>query len=129
MRRQLGSPIVGPSGAVLPLSAGVEIDGIIYLSGQLAMAEGRIVGSDIGAQTGTAIDGIAALLATAGLSLADIFKVTVWITRRSDFAGFNAVYAERFGPVYPVRSTVVSELVAEGALVEIEAIACRSAAA
>ncbi|WP_419816586.1 RidA family protein [Glacieibacterium sp.] len=123
--KQLGPAIVGPSGKVLPLSAGVEVGGFIYLSGQLAMNDGKILDGGITAQTEQVFDNIEALLATAGATLADVFKATVWLTAASDFADFNAVYASRFKAPYPVRSTVICALVAPEALVEIEVVATK----
>ncbi len=125
MLKQIGSPIIGPSGQPLPLSAGIEVDGTVYLSGQLALAGGRIVGADVAEQTATILANIEKLLADANLSIRDIFKVSVWLTRKEDFPAFNAVFAGIFSQPYPARSTVVSDLVAEGALIEIEVTATR----
>jgi len=126
MLKQIGSPIKGPSGQLLPLSAGIEVDGTVYLSGQLALCDGRIVGDDIGEQTAMILANIETILATADLTLQDIFKASIWLTRREDFPAFNAVFASKFSEPYPVRSTVVSDLVVDGALIEIEVTATRS---
>lgn len=91
------------------------------LSGQLALRNGRIVGATIEEQTDVAIDNIAALLAPLGKGLADVAKVTVWLSQATDFAAFNAAYARRFARPFPARSTVVSQLLIPDALVEIEA--------
>lgn len=123
MIRQIGSAIVGPARTILPLSAGVDVHGIIYLSGQLSLIDGQLKGANIAEQTGIILDNIEALLGTIGLNLSDIFKVSVWLTRKQDFREFNQVFAERFSVPYPVRSTVVSDLVVDGALIEIEAVA------
>lgn len=77
------------------------------------------------AQTRQAIANLQAVLAEAGATLADVAKTTVWLTDLSNFAEFNAVYAEAFGDSLPARSTVTSALAIPGALVEIEAIASR----
>lgn len=125
MLKQIGSPIIGPSGHPLPLSAGIEVNGTVYLSGQLALADGRIVGEDVAEQTATILANIEELLADANLSIRDIFKVSVWLTRKENFPAFNAVFARAFSQPYPARSTVVSDLVVEGALIEIEVTATR----
>jgi 2-iminobutanoate/2-iminopropanoate deaminase len=57
------------------------------------------------------------------LELADVVKVTAWITDADAMAEFNSVYREYFAEPYPTRSTIVSALVAADAMVEIEAIA------
>jgi 2-iminobutanoate/2-iminopropanoate deaminase len=109
----------------LPFSPAVELCGTLYFSGQMGFVDGQLSGDTITAQTEATIDNIERLLKHEGLSLRHVFKVTAWITRRADFADFNAVYRKRFTPPYPARSTVVSELVVEGALVEIEVSARR----
>jgi 2-iminobutanoate/2-iminopropanoate deaminase len=98
----------------LPFSPAVELCGTLYFSGQMGFVDGQLSGDTITAQTEATIDNIERLLKHEGLSLRHVFKVTAWITRRADFADFNAA-----------RSTVVSELVVEGALVEIEVSARR----
>lgn len=121
--QQIGNTIIGPNGAALPLSAGMAVPGLVFLSGQLPMRDGRIEGQDIAAQTGIVIDNIEALLAGIGLGLAEVVKATIWLTDAKDFAEFNTVWAARFAAPYPVRSTLVAALVVPGALIEIEVIA------
>ena len=120
----LGGQPVGPSGRVLPLSTAIETEGFIFVSGQLALRNGRVEG-DISEQTHAAFDSIEGILDGAGLSLDNIVKATIWIADPSDFAEFNAVYGERLSAPYPARSCVVSKLVVPEALVEIEVIAAR----
>ena len=120
--KTFGGDVIGPGGAVIPITPAVAAAGVIMLSGQLAMHDGRIIGDTIEEQTAVALDNIAALLDLAGRDLSHVMKVTVWLVRAEDFAGFNRVYAERFAKPYPARSTVVSQLLIPGALVEIEAI-------
>lgn len=117
----IGGDVVGPGGRLIPITPAMRVGGLILMSGQLAMRDGTIIGSTIEEQTNVALDNIAALLQPLGKSLADIARMTVWLVRAEDFAGFNAAYASRFAKPYPVRSTVVSQLLIPGALVELEA--------
>ena len=121
----IGATITGPDGSPLPLSAGRVCGNLVFLSGQLGLMDGKLVGADISEQTNTAINHVEHLLAEAGLSLSDVVKTSVWLTRAEDFPRFNLIYAERFAHPYPARSTVVSALVIPGALVEIEVVAAR----
>jgi 2-iminobutanoate/2-iminopropanoate deaminase len=106
-----------------PLSAARRAGSQLFLSGQLPRAaDGSIVRGSIEDQTLQVIDNISAVLATHGLTLADVVKTTVWLTDITHMDGFNRVYATRFSDPYPTRSTVVSALVAP-ADIEIEAIA------
>ncbi len=118
----LGSPIRTAAG-IVPLSAAVRSGNLIFLSGQLALRDGALQGSDIAAQTGVVFDNIEVVLADAGSSLSQVVKATIWLRQASDFGEFNQLYATRFGDHRPARSAVVSELLIEGALVEIEVVA------
>ncbi|MGD9811624.1 MAG: RidA family protein [Sphingobium sp.] len=108
---------------VLPLSAIRRTGELVFVSGQLALVEGKITGHDIVTQTNIVIDAIKRELATQGLDLDGVVKTGVWLVSEGDFAAFNATYARRFAPPYPARSTVVSRLLIPGALIEIDAIA------
>ncbi len=125
MFKQIGGPLVSTSGAVMPLSSAVEVDGILYLSGALPLKEGKLAGDDIETQTNALFDNIEALLAKEGLGLANVFKVTTWLTRKEDFAGYNAVYSKRLADPFPSRSTVICDLAMPGALIEVEVTASR----
>lgn len=118
-----GQP-VGPGGDALPLSAAVETNGLVFVSGQLALIDGRVEG-DITVQTERAFDAILAILREADMTLDNVVKATVWLTDPADFAAFNAVYAARLPARFPARSCVISQLVLPGARVEIEVVASR----
>lgn len=105
-----------------PISSYRRSGGILFLSGQLSLRGGVICGHDIESQTHIVIDNIAELLTSLGRSLSDVVKTTAWLVSQSDFPGFNVAYAQRFDDPLPARSTVVSQLLLPGALVEIEAV-------
>jgi len=98
---------------------------LVFVSGQLAFDAAGAVSGDVKAQTRQVLANIDAVLGTRGLSLDDVVKITVWITRQDDFPDFNDAYAAVMGERRPARSTVVTGLAVPGALVEIEAIARR----
>ncbi|WP_375392392.1 RidA family protein [uncultured Sphingomonas sp.] len=125
MFKQLGGPLVSSTGAVMPLSSAVEVNGILYLSGALPLVAGKLAGDDIETQTKAVFDNIEALLAKEGLTLGHVFKITTWLTRKEDFAGYNGVYADRLRDPFPARSTVICDLAMPGALIEVEATAAR----
>jgi 2-iminobutanoate/2-iminopropanoate deaminase len=101
----------------LPFSAAVKADGLIYVSGTLS-AEG-----DIRAQTRKTIEDIGQVLQKAGSSLANVASVNVYLTKADDFAAMNEVYRTFWPKDPPVRTTIVSDLVIPGALVEMSMIA------
>lgn len=98
---------------------------IIHVSGQLPFDQyGRINGRNIAEQTHQCLANVASALAIHGLGLEAVIKTTVWLTDIENFGAFNRAYAAAFeGMTAPARSTVRADLMVEGALVEIEAIA------
>lgn len=113
----------------LPISAAVRAGDFVFVSGQAALnPDGTILGGGIAAETRLTIERLKAALATAGCTLADVVKATVWITDPADFPAFNAVFAEYFGDHPPARSTLVSRLVVD-ARIEIELTAYKPASA
>jgi 2-iminobutanoate/2-iminopropanoate deaminase len=66
-----------------------------------------------------------ALLAQAGLGFQDIVKTTLFMTDLAQFDLVNRIYGEHLTAPYPARSTVQVAALPRGALIEIEAIACR----
>ena len=123
--KQIGGPLIGPGGAALPLSAAIEANGIVFVSGQLPLRNGAVVGTDIVEQTHLVLDLIAGILAQADLTLAHVTRCGVWLIDPADFPAFNQAYASRFAAPYPARATVISRLAVPGALVEIDAMAVR----
>lgn len=124
VHKPIGRPLTLPNGVAVPLSPGFLSGDFLFLSGQLALDnDGSPHDGDIVAQTRLCLESIDGLLAQAGLERTSVVKVTAWITEPSDFAGFNATYADFFGDHRPARSTVCAQLLLPGARVEIEAIA------
>ena len=84
---------------------------------------------DIREQTRAVLDNIADILASVGCSLSDLVDMTCFLVNMNDFGGFNEVYGEYFDYNGPARTTVaVHQLPHPHLLIEIKAVACRSAA-
>ena len=115
--------------AVGPYSHAVEAGDMVFLSGQtpLDSATGKLVEGDIAAQTEQCFKNLFAVLASAGLSEADVVKANVFLTDMGNFAAMNQVYATKFSAPFPARSTVAVAGLPLGAQVEIELIARRPA--
>jgi reactive intermediate/imine deaminase len=101
----------------LPFSAAIRADGLVYIAGMLS-AEG-----DIRAQTKSTIESMSQVLQRAGSSLANVASVHVYLTKAADFAAMNEVYRTFWPKDPPVRTTIVADLVAPGALVELSMVA------
>jgi len=105
-------------------SAGVLIDGWLYVSGQgpIDMATGKVVRGSIEEETKMTLEHVGKVLEAAGFSFADVVKCTCHLAHIKDFDRFNQVYRSFFPGVLPARTTVQSVLFG-GIKVEIDAIA------
>lgn len=107
----------------LPLSTAHRAGDFVFVSGQVGFGpDGKLVAGGIEAETRQTLANIAAALALAGATLADVVKVTVWLADLDDFPAFNAIYRPHFPQSPPARSTVQAGLMLN-ARVEIEAVA------
>lgn len=111
--------------AIGPYNQAICCGQFIYTSGQIALdpATGELVGEDVQAQTHRVLQNLQAVLASAGGSLDDVVKTTVFLTTMNDFPAMNAVYAGYFTGVTPARSTVAVAELPRHALIEIECVA------
>lgn len=108
-----------PGGAYSP---GIVAEGrFVYVSGQGPTRDGIIIGETTAEQTRIVLQNLAAVLAEAGASLADVVKCGVFLENLADFDEMNAVYAETFPQPLPARTTVGAVL--RGIKVEIDCVA------
>jgi 2-iminobutanoate/2-iminopropanoate deaminase len=116
--------ITVPTKPKSPLSPGIKAGDYIFVSGQVGTVDdkGREV-KGIEAQTRQCLENMKLVLETAGSSLSDVVKVTVFLVTVDDFAKMNEVYQSYFPKDYPARSTVITGLVRPSMLVEIECVA------
>ena len=113
-------------GAIGPYSQAIEANGMVFVSGQLPIdATTGVMPEGVEAQARQTIENIKHILETAGLTMADIVKTTVFLQDMSLFAGMNGVYATYFNGDFPARSAVAVKALPKDALVEIECIAAR----
>ncbi|MGH9316358.1 MAG: RidA family protein [Thermoanaerobaculia bacterium] len=115
----------GAPKAIGPYSQAAVEGGFLFASGQIPLdpRTGELVSGGIEAATERIFDNLEAVLRQASLTLADVVKTTVFLTRSEDFAAMNAVYARRFGQHRPARSTVTVAALPKGATLEIDLIA------
>ncbi|UPY38629.1 RidA family protein [Sediminicoccus sp. KRV36] len=110
------------------LSPGIEANGLLFISGQLAYsaaARGIPADMDVTAQTEVVMQRIDAILRAEGLTMANIIKVTIFLTDFNDFLTMNAVYSRWVREPFPARSTIGVAFLPFRAKVEIEVIARR----
>jgi len=120
----IGEKVILPNGEVAPLSKAYRSHDLLFLSGALPFEiDGSLSSEGIEHQTTLCLEQLAVTLALEGLTRNNLIKLTIWLTDKNNFTGFNSSYVRFFGQHRPARSTVQSELMLPGALVEIEAIA------
>ena len=110
-------------------SQGIQVGDLIFVAGQVGVdAHGKPTGDGgMAAQTRQTVANLAAVLADAGATLADVVSTTVYVKDFSEYALLDQVWQECFGGHKPARATVRAELVHPSLLVEIQAIAVRRA--
>jgi len=113
--------------AIGPYSQGVEVNGTLYISGQLPInpIAGKIETTEIISQTEQIFSNINAILTEAGYQFSDVVKSTVFLSDISNFAGMNEVYKKYYQSECPARSAFAVKDLPLGALVEIETIAAK----
>ncbi|WP_301897934.1 Rid family detoxifying hydrolase [uncultured Holdemanella sp.] len=112
--------------ALGPYSAGIAIEGLVFLSGQLgADTKENLVSEDVVGQTKKAFENMGVLLEVYGLTYDDIVKTTVLLSDMNDFAKVNEEYAKYFNEPFPARSCFEVAKLPKNAKVEIECIAIK----
>ncbi len=113
-----------------PYSQAIVAGDLVFCSGQIPLdpMTGDLSGGGVATETHQVLANVAAVLAAAGCTFADVVKTTVFLIDMDDFGAVNAVYAEYFGAVDavpPARSAVAVAALPRGASVEIEVVARR----
>ncbi|MDR0486011.1 MAG: RidA family protein [Elusimicrobiota bacterium] len=116
-----------PEGARQHITAGpyspvleIECSKLIVISGQGAIdLDGKVIGDDIETQTKYTIENCRRQLESAEVSLADVFKVNIFMVDLKDWDIMNKIYTQMFPSPRPVRTTVQTKLL-PGLLIEIE---------
>ena len=112
--------------AIGPYSQALDLGGMVFVSGQIPVdpATGAMP-EDVQDQARQSLANLTAILAEAGLTMADVVKTVVFLADLDDFAAVNEVYAQAFAQPFPARSCVQVAGIPKGAKVEIECIAVR----
>jgi len=123
--------IHGAPAPVAPFSHAVEVDGWVFVTGQMPTDpddDGAPLPGGIDAQTRRVMDNLVLVLAGAGLGLAHVVAARAFLTHfERDYEAMNAAYRSYFpADRLPARTCVGVTGLARGALVEIDCIARRS---
>ena len=122
--------VAGGPRPVAPFSHAVEVDGWVFLTGQMPTdpaAPDALLPSGVEAQTRAVMENLRIVLAGVDLGFEHFVQCRCFLTRfERDFAAFNEVYQQYFpADRRPARTTVGVTALAVGALVEIDMIARR----
>ena len=129
---QTGSVKEVPAGSSQHVTAGpyspvlrVRASELVVISGQVAvLPDGRVSSTDFTQQSEDTLNNCLKQLESAGLTLADVFKVNVYLADLAAWGAFNEVYRRLVPDPKPVR-TAVGVALLPGFLVEVELWAAR----
>lgn len=110
--------------AIGPYSQAVRVGNTVYLSGQIALdpASGQLVSGGFDAEVDQVFRNMKAVVEAAGASLADVVKLTLFLTDLTHFPQVNQIMQTYFAAPYPARSTVGVASLPRGAAFEAEAV-------
>ena len=127
MRRPLNPPTIRPPFA--RYSHAVEVPPgarLVYCSGQLGVGVDDAVPAGVEAQAELCFANIAAILAEAEMTLADLVRINAYVTAREHMKGYMAVRDRLVGTPPPASTLmIVAGFTRPEFLVEIEAVAAK----
>jgi reactive intermediate/imine deaminase len=115
---------VNAPAAIGPYSQAVRAGDTVYVSGQIPLdpATGTLVSGDIDAEIRRVFDNLGAIAVAAGGSLANVVKLSVFLTDLTHFPRVNEIMASYFQQPYPARAAIGVAALPRGARVEMECI-------
>jgi 2-iminobutanoate/2-iminopropanoate deaminase len=119
---------INPPGTAegLPFSNGILVGNTLYVAGQEGLDNGKLRPGGIGPETQAALENIKKIVAAAGLEMADVVSVNVYLADIAEFGEMNKVYKTFFPEPRPARATVQVAALVSNARVEISAIAVKT---
>lgn len=106
-----------------PFNQAIRIGNMVFTSGQAGRNRETGKMGDIRDQARRCLGNIAAILETAGASLADVVKVMVFLKHAEDWKAFNEEYLKLMPEPLPARSSAIVQLKSDDMLCEMECIA------
>lgn len=125
MKKVINSP-KAPK-AIGPYSQAIEVNGTLYISGQLPIDvnTGKFVEGGVKEQTEQCLKNIGYILEEAGYSFDNVVKSTCLLGEMAYFGDMNEVYARYYKSDCPARAAFAVKALPMGAMVEIETIAVK----
>ncbi len=124
MTKRLFAPKDGPA-PVGPYSPAVAANGFLFVSGQIPLnpATGELVTDSFENQVRQTLDNLKSVVESAGITLNEVVKVTIFVVDLANFGELNQIYEEYFSQSKPARACVQAAALPKGVDVEIEAVA------
>lgn len=125
MKKVISSPLA--PAAVGPYSQAIEVNGTLYVSGQLPIdaKTGAFPEGGVKEQLLQVFTNIGHVLSEAGYTFNDVVKTTVYLKDMADFGTLNEVYSQFFSEPYPARVAYQVAALPKNALAEAEVIAVK----
>ncbi|HSJ29296.1 MAG TPA: RidA family protein [Acidimicrobiia bacterium] len=109
----------------LPFTPAVEANGFVFVSGQASVDEtGKIIPGTFEEEMRRSMENVSRVLASAGLGLEDVVRVTSYIRDPQNGPTYNALYREYFSDPLPARTTL-SNCLSPALHFEVDVIAVR----
>jgi reactive intermediate/imine deaminase len=110
--------------AIGAYSQAVKAGSTVYVSGQIPLHPKtmELVGNGAEQQIRQVLDNLSAVAEAAGGSLADVVRLTVYLTDLAHFPLVNEIMADYFAEPYPARAAIGVAALPRNALVEMDAI-------
>lgn len=110
-----------------PYSQAILKDNTLYVSGQIPIdsSTGAMKTATIAEATKQVLENIKALVETAGFSMKDVIKCSIFLQSLTDFKIVNEIYATYFKDIPPARETVEVARLPKNSPIEISCIAVR----
>jgi len=113
--------------AIGPYSQAIEINGMLFISGQIPINSktGNIVEGGISEQTEQVMENIESILNEAGYNISDVVKSTCLLSNMENFKAMNDIYGKFYNENPPARAAFAVKELPLGVLIEIETIAVK----
>lgn len=113
--------------AIGPYNQAIEVNGTLYISGQIPLVPEtmKVVEGGIQEQTEQVLKNIGAILKEAGYDYKDVVKSTCFLSDMGNFKAMNEVYGAYYSETPPARSAFAVKDLPLGVLIEIETIAAK----
>ena len=111
--------------AIGPYSQAVEMNGMLFISGQVPInpETGKIVEGGITEQTEQVMKNIGAILTEAGYTFDNVVKSTCLLSDMANFGAMNEVYSRYYPNNPPARAAFAVKELPLSVMIEIETIA------